>query len=372
MGAMKLSPTLKIYLKAFWPRPISVSRIERWRASLGGAVGIALTALISITIAGGVHLSPFLVAPLGASAVLVFAVPSSPLAQPWSVVGGNTVSAISGVLMCNLIADPVMAAAFAVGLAIAAMFALRCLHPPGGAMALLVVLTHTKAPAFILFPACTNSLLLVGAGLVWNNLTRRSYPHIAPVAAAAKSGLLRISEADLSKALREQDEVIDIAPDDLARLLARSEQLAWTRLAGQRPCGEAMRTPVHAVHFGTHLKDAFALMEKHDVKALPVIDRRRRVHGLLTRHGIEAEAARHGGLKTLLTPNGQTHSDIPEVAGQVMQADTVIAHVDTPLAELTPLFTRGDRRHILVLDKERRLIGIISASDMMRTLYHAA
>ncbi|HWU50015.1 MAG TPA: HPP family protein [Asticcacaulis sp.] len=364
--------TFSPILKAFWPRPMNVSFGERLRASLGGAIGIALTGMICLSFAGQAHLSPWLVAPLGASAVLVFAVPSSPLAQPWSVVGGNTVSAVMGVAMCNLVPDPVMAAALAVGLAIAAMFTFRCLHPPGGAMALLVVLTHTKAPVFILFPACANSLLLVGAGLVWNNLTRRSYPHVAPVAAAAKSGLLRISEADLSAALSEQDEVLDIAADDLARLLARSEQLAWTRLAGQRLCGEAMTAPVHAVHFGTHLKDAYALMEKHDIKALPVTDRRRRVHGLLTRAAIEVEAARHGGLKAFLTPSGQAHSDMPEVAGQLMQEDVVTTRADTPLAEVTPLFARGDQRHVLVLDDDRRLVGIISASDAMRALYHAA
>jgi CBS domain-containing membrane protein len=365
---MLISPAFK----AFWPRPMNVSPGERLRAALGGAIGIALTGLICLSLAGHLHLSPFLVAPLGASAVLVFAVPSSPLAQPWSVVGGNTVSAVMGVAMCHLVPDPVMAAALAVGLAIAAMFALRCLHPPGGATALLVVLTHTKAPVFILFPACLNSVLLVAAGLIWNNLTRRSYPHVAPVAAAAKSGLLRISEADLSAALSEQDEMLDIAPDDLARLLARSEQLAWTRLAGQRLCGEAMTAPVYAVHVGMHLKDAYALMNRRDIKALPVIDRRRRVHGLLTRASIETAAARHGGLKAFLTPNGRAHSDKPEVAGQMMQKEVVTTRADAPLAEVTPLFARGDQRHVLVLDDDRRLTGIISASDVMRALYHAA
>ena len=66
-------------------------------------------------------------------AVLLFAAPASPLAQPWSVVGGNTLSTLVGVACVLLIPDPVAAAAVAVALAIAVMFALRCLHPPGGA-----------------------------------------------------------------------------------------------------------------------------------------------------------------------------------------------------------------------------------------------
>jgi|GEM_PF-1051278 len=142
---------MSLSLQAFLPHPMAVSTPERIRAALGGAVGIALTAFVSLAIARQFDLPTWLVAPLGASAVLVFAVPSSPLAQPWSVVGGNTVSALCGLVVCNLIPDPVVAAALAIGSAIGVMFALRCLHPPGGAMALLVVLTHTHAWSFALF-----------------------------------------------------------------------------------------------------------------------------------------------------------------------------------------------------------------------------
>lgn len=68
---------------------------------------------------------PLLVAPMGASAVLLFAVPASPLAQPWSIIGGNLVSATIGVTCANVIGDPTLAAALAVALAICGMFALR-------------------------------------------------------------------------------------------------------------------------------------------------------------------------------------------------------------------------------------------------------
>src|SRR5258706_10586585 len=79
---------------------------------------------------------PLLVAPMGASAVLLFAVPASPLAQPWSIIGGNLVSATVGVACAALIGNPVHAAALAVAVAVGAMFALRCIHPPSGAVAL--------------------------------------------------------------------------------------------------------------------------------------------------------------------------------------------------------------------------------------------
>tara|TARA_R110000868_G_scaffold409835_1_gene696210 strand:+ start:1341 stop:1697 length:357 start_codon:yes stop_codon:yes gene_type:complete len=104
-------------------------------ASLGAAIAIALT----IVVCAGLPLSavdlPIIVAPLGASAVLVFAVPSSPLAQPWAVVGGNTISTLIGVWAFNLFPDITLAAGVAVGGAILVMSLLRCLHPPGGAAA---------------------------------------------------------------------------------------------------------------------------------------------------------------------------------------------------------------------------------------------
>ena len=68
--------------------------------------------------------------------ILVFGMPSSPLAQPWPVLGGSTLSALVGWLCLVLVPDPVLGGALAVGLSVALMVPLRCLHPPGGSMAL--------------------------------------------------------------------------------------------------------------------------------------------------------------------------------------------------------------------------------------------
>ena len=216
--------SLSAFLRSAWPHPMSVSWTERLRGAFGGGIGIGFAAFVSLSLANALHLSPWLIAPIGASAVLVFAVPSSPLAQPWSVIGGNTVTAMAGLLACNFIPDAVLAASVAVGLAIAVMFALRCLHPPGGAMALLVVLTHTKAWSFALFPAFTNSLLLVLAGLAYHALTRHSYPHMARPAPA--DGLI---ESDFEAAMAGETEWLDIDPADLKRLIAAAERHADER-----------------------------------------------------------------------------------------------------------------------------------------------
>ena len=73
------------------------------RAAIGAFCGIATTGLVCrLWLGASVGDLPLLVAPLGASAVLAFALPASPLAEPWSVVGGNVMSALVGVAAAKL------------------------------------------------------------------------------------------------------------------------------------------------------------------------------------------------------------------------------------------------------------------------------
>ena len=124
---------------------------------------------------------------MGASAVLLFAVPSSPLAQPWSIIGGNGGGPV-GVACAQWIPAPGSAAGVvAVAVAIALMFQLRCIHPPSGAVAITAVFGGPAVRAlgfgFVVMPVLVNSMLLLLLALVFNNLARRRYPHRPPEAA---------------------------------------------------------------------------------------------------------------------------------------------------------------------------------------------
>jgi HPP family len=112
---------------------------DRLFACFGALCGIALTGWLSAWLVGG-STALLLVAPMGASAVLVFAVPASPLAQPWPVIGGNVLSALVGIGIARVVPVPGLAAGLAVGGAILVMSLTRSLHPPGGASALLAVI----------------------------------------------------------------------------------------------------------------------------------------------------------------------------------------------------------------------------------------
>lgn len=208
-------------MKMFRPLLAGATVRDRAVACVGALFGIALTGLISRAVLGGdTGLAMLLAAPLGASAVLLFAVPSSPMGQPWPVIGGNVVSALSGVIAAHLIPEPMIAAGAAVGLSIAAMSVTRSLHPSGGGTALVAALggstfaSHTWAFAFA--PVGLNAVILVATAWAFHRVSGHSYPHRATPATTLASP--PITEADIDAALETFGEPLDISRSDLTTL----------------------------------------------------------------------------------------------------------------------------------------------------------
>ena len=369
---------LKNFAADFLAAPVQVDAKERWRALLGAGFGILVTAFVSRWLADAAAPVTWLIAPIGASALLVFAVPASPMAQPWAVLGGNTLSALAGITCALLIGDSVWAASVGIGLAIALMFTFRCVHPPGGATALLAVLVHATHYRFALFPVLTNSLLLVVCGVLYNNLTGRPYPHAQRGPGTAPADSARFSTADLDAALVHYNQLLDVSRDDLEQLLHYAELASYQRNLGELRCADLMLRDPPAVQFGTSLSDAWKLMRQQHLKVLPVIDRTHRIVGIVA----AADFLRHadldelGGLgerlRALVQRSGSTHSDKPEVVGQIMTRNVQVASLQRHAIDLVPLFSTGGHQHIPVIDTEKRLVGLITQSDLVRALYKAA
>ncbi|MFT3953340.1 MAG: HPP family protein [Piscinibacter sp.] len=350
------------WLAALLPATLRVDARERWRAVAGAGLGLLATALLSRWAGAQLALEPWLAAPLGASAVLVFAVPASPLAQPWPVIGGNTVSALVGIACTWALPDTALAASVAVAAAIALMFLLRCLHPPGGAMALLTVLTHTLDPRFALLPALLNSALLVLVGAIYNPLTGRRYPHSATSlgTAPAPAGT-RFSAADLDAALTHYNQVLDVSRDDLEELLHRAEAAAYQRNLGELRCQDIMSPEPLTVSHDTPVVAAWTLMRERAVKALPVVDRSRHVIGIVTL----ADFVR------ALVGDDSTPRATPGRVGDIMTRRVRVASVGVHVIELLPLFSEGGHHHLPVVDAQQHLVGILTQSDLVRALHRA-
>ncbi|MBL4837516.1 MAG: HPP family protein [Kordiimonadaceae bacterium] len=150
------------------PRPHYAQILWSW---FGAASGIAIVALVA-----DVSGHPLLMAPLGASAVLAFAVPESPLAQPRNIVGGHLSTTIVGLLVLGLFGASWWAAGLAVATAIAVMQITRTVHPPAGANP-LVVLAVGAGWEYVILPVLVSTVMLTVWAYVFHNfVARRQYP----------------------------------------------------------------------------------------------------------------------------------------------------------------------------------------------------
>ncbi len=363
------------WLQSFRPARTRINARERWRIVLGSFVGILLAGLACHAAGGTTDAGLlWLVAPMGASAVLVFAMPASPLAQPWSVVGGNTLSALVGIACARWIGPPELAAAVAVGAAVGLMLALRCLHPPGGASALMMVLGGITDPWFALFPVLFNAVLLALAGMAYNHATRRAYPH-RQQSVADREGLsqARAADADLDAVLARYNQVLDVSRDDLQALLEQMKWQAYQRkLAGVR-CADIMSRDLVTVTHSTPLEHAWALLRERRIKALPVVDADFRIVGIVTLADFLRAAELEGypgmdaKLRKLLGAIGP--SGKPPVVGQIMTRQVRVASEQRYLVDLVPLFGGTGHHHIPIIADNGRLTGIITQSDMVAALF---
>lgn len=292
-------------------------------------------------------------APIGASAVLLFAVPSSPLAQPWAIIGGNTISALCGIFWMKLLGDPAYAAGPAVASAIAMMSLTRCLHPPGGACALTSVIggkaVVTAGWSFAVMPVALNSTLLVAFGLLFNAAMRGNYPHRAAQFVAAQAPKAGYTIADIEQVLSQYDELLDVSSEDLDTLFRQVETRAYRRLHGIIRCEQIMRGDVARLAPEDLIEQARALFIEHGLDAMPVVDGEGRIEGLLRASAL-------------------LHSDQTEV-GAVMDTSPCLAPPNSPIDELLPILSGGMHRQAMIVDADHRLLGLITQTDLLATLW---
>ena len=214
------------------------SHTEKLVSALGAFAGILSVYLASNYFLG--ESAVLMVASMGASAVLLFAVPHGALSQPWPLFGGHLVSACVGVTCARHVPDALLAAPLAVGLAVGCMYYLRCIHPPGGATALMAVIggpdVHALAYQFILTPVLLNVLAILAMAVAFNALFHwRVYPAYLQLRRQRPAGQQNewkdnIAHEDFVYALSQIDSFIDINEQDLLQiyeLATQGNHTAW-------------------------------------------------------------------------------------------------------------------------------------------------
>jgi CBS domain-containing membrane protein len=257
------------FLGKLIPEPVPVRMREKIRAGLGAGLAIFGTGWIAGRFLEGQGLNTLL-ASMGASSVILFAVPHSPMARSWSIAGGHLLSALIGVICARLVHDVWAAAGLAVGLSVFLMYVTRCLHPPGGATALVAALgggsVQTMGLQFLLTPVALNVLTLIFLSRLFR-LPQRSQKiaaHPEPRSPEEPTPLERlgIRTADLRAALRDMDTFVDVGEDELNAIYERAADRVLRREFGDVTCAHIMSRNLFAVEFGEPLEAAWELVRR--------------------------------------------------------------------------------------------------------------
>ena len=375
---------LRQAVRALGPAVAGTPPLEALRAGIGALIGLGVAGLLVLSPSVDLRLGLYLIAPFGATSVLIFAVPNSPLAQPWSAVVGNTLAAVVGVGVVLAVGDPALRIALAVSLSIVILGFARAVHPPAGAVAMTAALNpeaiHELGFRFALAPVAAGTALLVAIGILYARLTGRHYPfrqfddegahHTADHPAMERLGL---TEAELTEILRRYRQSLNLGVEDLARLIGAAQMQAASHHADPLTAGDIMSRDLVTVHPDTPLSEVADLFRLHAFTSLPVVDaddrflgvifqlhliRRAREDALRLKLGFGAAMAR------LIDPRRV----VPIRAADIMASGTPRVAPTTPVSALLPLLAENESDAVPVVTLDRTIVGIVTQTDLIAAL----
>lgn len=363
------------WCRSFVPAPSSARPAEWLRAAIG--VGLAMLLLLPVGAWGfGASITLPLAAPAAASAVLLFTAPSSPFAQPWSVIAGNLFATLIGVALGSSAMSVGMAAGMAGALALVCLFGLRCLHPPGAALALVAVVGSPELHAYgfeLLYPVAFNSLFLVAVALTYNNLTGHPYPKPRPpkgnihhTVDALPSERMSFSEDDVERALADFGEYVDITRDDLAQLIKQTEKHALRRSMGEITAAEIMSRDLYWGTPDCTIQQAWQSLREHRLHSLPVLQPdSHKLVGIVTL----VDLLKHFRPASTRINFGQLKFLRGVHLRAIMSAPVVSVTEDTHMVDLVFLLSDRGLHCLPVVDEQQRLVGMITQTDLIAALY---
>ncbi|WP_395541839.1 HPP family protein [Neotabrizicola sp. sgz301269] len=370
-------------LRAFGPASAGVPAIEALRAGLGAALALGLVGLLILAPMVDLRTGLYLIAPFGASSVLLFAVPNSPLAQPWPAIVGNVLAALVGVAVCRAVPDPTLRVALAVGLAITAMNLARAVHPPAGAVAMTAALGPDAVRElgfwFALAPVALGTVLLVLLAILYARTTGRHYPfrqftepHDLGTTDAPPAERIGLSEDELSDLLQRYRQSLNLGVEDLARLIGAAELQAASHRTGPLTAAEIMSRDLVTVHPDTPLTDVAELFRRHGFTSLPVVQEGDKFLGMifqihLIRRGREDAVRQNRGFGAAMARLLDPRRAVPVRASDIMISVTPRVLADTPAGALIPLLAERGCEAVPVLLRGR-IRGVVTRTDLIAAL----
>lgn len=370
-------------LKSLGPAVARVPAREALRAGLGALIGLGLSGLFLLSPAVDLDLGLYLVAPFGASSVLLFAVPNSPLAQPWSAIVGNTVAALVGVAVCLLVTDPALRIALAVGLAITATILCRAVHPPAGAVAMTAAMSPDAIAHlgfwFALTPIAFGTIALVLLATLYARLTGRRYPFRQfddpsshGTADRNPTERLGLSEEELTGILERYRQSFNLGVEDLARLIGAAELQAAAHSSGPLTAQDIMSRNLVTVTSNTPLGEIADLFRQHHFTSLPVVGVDQTFLGVIFQMHLISQARDDAlrldrGFRAAFRRLLDRDRERPMTAADIMSVAGPRATGDTPIGALLPMIAEGDTDAVPVLEYGK-IVGIVTRTDLVAAL----
>lgn len=370
-------------LRSFGPVVARTSSVEAIRAGFGALVGLGLVGLFLLSPSVDLKLGLYLVAPFGATSVLLFAVPNSPLAQPWSAIVGNTTAALVGVAVSMVVDDPGLRIALAVGLAITAMMTLRAVHPPAGAVAMTAAMSpaavHDLGFWFALTPVAVGTTALVLVAIAYAKLTGRHYPfrqfddpNQHGTQDAEPLTRLGLSEQELTTILDRYRQTFNLGVEDLARLIGAAEMQAATHNASPTTAADIMSRNLITVKTDTPLSEVADLFRRHRFTSLPVVGDNSKFLGVIFQIHLISRAREDAlrldrGFLPALKRLVDREREKPVLAADIMSVTIPRAITSTPMSVLMPMMSEGDVDAVPVLEYDK-IVGIVTRTDLIAAM----
>ena len=382
---MKLLPLLQ----AFTVDPVQLNIKAKVLSLLACFCAIFFIAVITQALIGASN-APIIVASMGASAVILFFIPNSPLAQPWPFVGGQLCSAFIGISCALNISETASASAVAVGLSVLVMLLLRCLHPPGAATALAPVMAGESITSlgysFMLVPVGINLGFMLLLTIIINRwVLNRDYPSALAAKEADKNQLqsttisshkIGITKQDIELALKNSNSFVDITATELSHLLSNAELNTFKRVRDDICCADIMVRDTTSVEYGTEVEDAWQLIQEKKLKVIPVVDNVNRVIGIITWYdffkniNLNAYDSLQDQFRCFIRRTANIETNKPEAVGHIMTQSVVTLPETAHIVELIPLMSLQGHRQIPIINEEHRLVGMIYQANLVAALYN--
>ena len=362
---------LSHWFDRFIPAALHIPPHEWFRAAIGAllalvAAGSACTWLFGS--AAALHL----MAPLAASTVLLFAVHSGALSQPWPFVASYVCAAAVGITLHHWFGPGLLVASAALLLVILLMCLLRCLHPPGAALAVSLALADPSLAVMgvrVIEPVLLNALIVLAIAIGYNRLTGVLYPKIGVPRAAhgtvdqPASERVGVSADDLDQALDELGGFVDVTRAELERIILATERHAVQRSLGGITAARVMSRDVQFATPQTTLAQAWKQLASHHLKNLPVLDDSGKLVGIVSLSDLVGPAMDQARFswRSLF---GRAKKVTLE---QIMSEPVITVDSDRQAVELIPLLCdRG--LHCLPVLEAGKVVGVVTQTDLIAAL----